>query len=274
MTDRKTSLRCRFAALFSGLALNLLTIANPAFAAEFKPLSSQQSPIKLVGWPDTLDFSHRDGGYTSNYALRRYRATARNFYNDTRTTIFVTEVQPGYIWRGAGGRDVREMRAFKKPTGWFSFLKGATFPPGQLFECDNDAKCQFRAIDFMLGARRCQWVGFNPAFGTLNNFWSPHSSDFRVSLQMIHCGNSKSFSRDNIRIDHNANTITITYPDPKGAVAPQTQAERDLTDTEVCVDALDGLRTKWARRGFPRQVEIAEMRGFSVADCRRILGEK
>lgn len=274
MNDRKKGIWSLLLASACGTALSVSAITNPAFAAGSKVLSSQQSPIKLVGWPDTLNFSHRDGGYTNNYALKLYQASARNFYNNTRTTIFVTEVQSGYIWRGGGGRDIRELKTFKNPTGWYSFLKGAKFAPGQLFACDNDAKCQFRAINFTLGATRCQWVGFNPAFGTLNDFWSPHSSDFRASLQMIHCGNQKSFTRDNIRIDHNANTITITNPDPKGAIAPLSQAERNITDSELCIDALDGLRTRWARRGFPRQVEIAEARGFSVADCRRVLGEQ
>lgn len=195
-------------------------------AARSKTMSSQQSPIKLVGWPVALNFWHRDRGFSKNYALRQYVALAKNNYNDTRSFISVTEVQPGFIWRGAGGRDIRKTKAFAAPSGWVSSLTGAKFAPGQKFACDDDAACQFRALNFTLGDVRCQWVGFNPSYGTQNESLSSHSSDFRVSLSMVHCGNSKPFLRKHLKIDHKANTLTITYPDPKRPVAPQTPTER------------------------------------------------
>ena len=210
----------------------LVSVAAPitsASAGKWETVSANETPIRLIGWPDSIEFRYRDGGYNTNYSQRRYSVFSKYAYIKNKTYINLQELQPGWYWGGMfTDKDISDYPFFNgKLKGFFKIFTEAQFKPGQKTKCNfKETACSFFKVDFTLEGNDCSYVNYIEDLATGGP--EAGSAPYAPSIMLIHCGNVKPFTEENFKIDFRNEKITIVYPDYDKSLI-KTTSKADVT---------------------------------------------
>ena len=180
-----------------------------AHAGKWKDVSLRDTVVSFRNWPSTSDCRFRKR-MADNYAMENTQAFCprRPSRGEPSTYLWISELSPGFYWRGTKGKDIRQSSIFNNSSGWFYNFYGADFDSGQRFVCFRDTECSWRRVTFNVDGFPCQAIQIIPGVGGTNDFYGQRDS--RIALTMVHCGTQKPIGPENIVYEDER--IKLIYP--------------------------------------------------------------